>query len=135
MSDPVNLSLRAALDLRYQRHEMLANNLANADTPGFQPTDLEFEGALQRELAGGTAALARTNPAHLPAPATTGSDSELQNTVERPDVTDSLDGNGVDSDKELARVADNSLQFKAALEVLRRRYGVVKQVLTDMSRV
>ena len=46
-NDRINQSLRAALDLRWQRHELLAHNLANADTPGFRPKDLEFEGVLQ----------------------------------------------------------------------------------------
>ncbi|PKN54705.1 MAG: flagellar basal body rod protein FlgB [Deltaproteobacteria bacterium HGW-Deltaproteobacteria-14] len=131
MSDPVTLSLQSALDLRYKRHELLANNLANADTPGFQPSDLEFEGALQQELAQGNGPLARTSAQHLPAG---GVESVLENTVQRSDVTDSLDGNGVDTDKELARVSENSLQFKATLELLRRRYGAMKQTLTDMSR-
>lgn len=132
MSDPVTLSLQSALDLRYKRHELLTNNLTNADTPGFQPSDLEFEGALQEELARGNGPLARTDSQHIPS---TGVESLLENTVQRPDVTDSLDGNGVDTDKELARVSENSLQFKATLEVLRRRYAAVRQTLTDMSRV
>lgn len=131
MNDPVTLSLQAALDLRYKRHELLANNLANADTPGYQPTDLEFEGALREELARSDGPMARTDPEHLRPGAV---ESDLQNTVQRPDVTDSLDGNGVDTDKEMARVAENSLQFKAALEVLRRRYGIVRQAVSEMSR-
>ncbi|MFO0750638.1 MAG: flagellar basal body protein [Myxococcota bacterium] len=51
MSDSINLSLRAALDLRWRRHEILAHNVANADTPGYKPKDLEFEGILQDAIA------------------------------------------------------------------------------------
>lgn len=129
--DIVNLSLRASLDMRLRRQELLTNNLANADTPGFQPKDLEFEGVLERELTQASQ-LARTTGDHL---SSTGDDHiSLQSTVERPDITDSLDGNGVDSDRELARIADNSAQFKASLETLRRRYGLIKQTVTDMAR-
>jgi len=131
LNDPVTMSLRASLDLRYRRHELLANNIANADTRDYQPTDLEFEGALQEELGKDFGPLARTEAQHLGAGPV---ESALENTVQRPDVTDSLDGNGVDTDKEMARVAENSLQFKATLEVLRRRYGIVRQAVSDMSR-
>ena len=130
--DIVNLSLRAALDLRYRRQELLTQNLVNADTRGYQPRDLEFEGVLDRALTE-SSQLRQSDAQHLSAG---GPDAPaLQNIVERPDVTDSLDGNGVDTDRELARIADNSAQFKAGLETLRRRYGLIKQTVTDMSRV
>ncbi len=126
-SDGINLSLRAALDLRLQRHELLSHNLANADTPGFRPKDLEFEGLLQsaieeRPTAGDTLGVG-TRP------------TETQAVVERPEVGDTLDDNAVDTDKEMARVADNSLNYQAQLELLRRRYAAVQRAISTMSGV
>ena len=121
--DGVNLSLRAALDLRWQRHEALANNLANADTPGFRPSDLEFEGVLQQAVSAqdtvGAAAPERPR--------------ETQSLIQRPEVGDTLDDNAVDTDKELARVADNSLHYQTQLELLRRRYAAIQRAITSLN--
>ena len=124
--DDVNLSLRAALDLRWQRHEVLAHNLANADTPGFRPKDLEFEGVLQAVIGEeGASPASAAAPRERP--------TELQQLVQRPEVGDTLDDNAVDTDKELARVADNSLHYQAQLELLRRRYAAIQRAISSMS--
>ena len=141
--DRINQSLRAALDLRWQRHELLAHNLANADTPGFRPKDLEFEGVLQSvdgvgigasgapgaEMAsvsrpGNAVSLGAPEPLRM---------ADTQAVIERPEVGDTLDDNAVDTDKELARVADNSLTYQAELELLRRRYAAIQRAITSMS--
>ncbi|MCC6620535.1 MAG: flagellar basal body rod protein FlgB [Deltaproteobacteria bacterium] len=127
MTDTTNLSLRAALDLRWRRHELLAHNVANADTPGYRPKDLEFEGVLE-------AAVERASAAAAPrAPGGTGPLVD-QATVERGDVYDTLDENKVDMDREMARIADNALSYQTSMEVLRRRYGMIRGVVTDLSR-
>lgn len=143
--DSINLTLKSALDVRYQRQEVLANNVANADTPGYRPEDLEFDGVLQREL-GGPSPLGHTDSAHLDAQGHLGLGARAgltggagdgvarQDLRERPDRLDTLDGNGVDMDREMARVADNAMQYKAALEVMRRRVAILKMAISDMSR-
>lgn len=142
-NDPVKHSLRAAIDLRWQRHDLLSHNLANADTPGFRPHDLEFEGVLQAvvtgERGGGPMAAVPQHPAFAPVnpEASAGPfdhPSEVQEAVTRADVGDTLDDNAVDVDREMAKVADNSLYYQASLELLRRRYAAVQRAITDMSR-
>lgn len=141
-NDPVNLSLRAALDLRWQRHELLSHNLANSDTPGFRPKDLEFEGVLQSVVSGGEGGpMAKGGASELapdaPMMALNGSGSmrqgQEQSVVERAEVGDTLDDNAVDTDKEMARIADNSLNYQAQLELLRRRYAAIQRVISTMS--
>jgi len=129
MSDSLNLSLRAAMDLRWRRHELLSHNVANADTPGYRPKDLEFEGVLEAAIQ----AAPPTAPSAARAPGGTGAIVD-QATVERGDVLDTLDENKVDMDKEMARIAENALTFQTSLEVLRRRYGMIRGVVTDLSR-
>jgi flagellar basal-body rod protein FlgB len=126
-SDRINLSLRAALDLRMQRHELLSHNLANADTPGFRPKDLEFEGLLQSAIDPAPSAQVGLGMHTRP--------TETQDVVERPEVGDTLDDNAVDTDKEMARVADNSLNYQAQLELLRRRYAAIQRAISTMSGV
>jgi flagellar basal-body rod protein FlgB len=142
-NDPVKQSLRAAADLRWRRHELLAHNLANADTPGFRAHDLEFEGVLQSAVqkggAGGAMAPVRHHEAFAPIAPTIAHETgerptEVQEVVSRADVGDTLDDNSVDIDMEMAKVADNNLYYQSSLELLRRRYAAVQRVIADMSR-
>ena len=96
-----------------QRQQVLAQNIANANTPKYLPQDLS---AFAATLDGLTAArqLAQTSPAHLPAPSNAGGPAAL--------VTDrtegrSVDGNGVALDTQLVRIADTetSQQLVAGL--------------------
>lgn len=133
ISDATNLTLRVGLDRRASRQNLLASNLANIDTPEYVAKDLEFEGAL-REAAEASDAndlpLARTEDGHIGGP---GSPFMIQNddVVERADTIDTLDGNGVDLDKELVRYTDNAIKYTGGAEMLRRRYGILQAVLSE----
>jgi flagellar basal-body rod protein FlgB len=106
-----------ALDLLAQRQKVLAGNIANADTPGYQARDFDFAQALAqaRAQSGGAAA---TDSRHLQAsgaPAGSGPHPDvLYRTSEQP----SLDGNTVDMDRERAQFADNALRYEATLRFI-----------------
>jgi flagellar basal-body rod protein FlgB len=106
-----------ALTLRAQRQQVLASNIANADTPGYQARDFDFASVLRQATgAGGAlrAGTALTDPRHLPA-GTAGGDPRLQYRMpEQP----SLDGNTVDLDRERANFADNSVRYEATLRFI-----------------
>ena len=89
-----------ALKLRSQRQELLAANIANADTPGYKAVDFDFGKALR------AAAAARGGPADPPA------------TLYRQPAQASLDGNTVEMDAERAQFADNTVRYEAALKFL-----------------
>ncbi len=136
-NDSVNQSLKAAIDLRWRRHELLAHNLANADTPGFRPKDLEFEGVLQSAMEGGDIAMAEVprSPGHSAIGMGDVDGGEVaQQVIERPEIGDTLDDNSIDTDREMGRIADNSLYYQTSLELLRRRYAAVQRVISDLSR-
>ena len=131
IDDAMMAGLSQALDLRAKRQELLAGNLANVDTPGYQPVDMAFEAALTQALdTGGRAPrLAGTDPKHMRAQAQAPQADDT--VVLRPDVVDSLDGNGVDLDQEVARFVDNATRYRATAEVIRRRYALMNQILTQ----
>ncbi len=112
----------AALKLRAQRHEVLAENLANADTPHYKARDFDFRTALQQaqgQGAGGALAMARTHAGHLPAQgAQSGGVAEAQFRVP---FNPSLDGNTVESQVEQARFAENTVHYQAGLTFLGSR--------------
>lgn len=132
ITDTTNQALQSSLDLRFRRQEMLSSNLANMDTPNYQPQDLEFEGALRNIRQNETASVGidRTHGEHrtMGQPEYGGDDA----VIERPDVLNSVDGNGVDLDREMARFADNSMRYSATVEMMRRRVGIMNYSIMKM---
>ena len=121
----------AALKLREQRTELLANNLANADTPGFKARDLDFRSALAAATAPAATGGALAAPAHGTALATAGtagsSDAFLRF---RTPLAPSLDGNTVDTQLEQAAFADNSVRYQATLSFLSSRFRSLMTAIT-----
>ncbi|MCU6664052.1 MAG: flagellar basal body rod protein FlgB [Silvania sp.] len=123
MLDRLDAALRfqqEALNLRAQRQEILAANIANADTPGFQARDIDFSSELKKVMERGRAensgvALTLTSARHIPAATVTTPNTDLLYRI--PDQP-SLDGNTVDMDRERTQFADNSLKYQMGLTVL-----------------
>lgn len=106
---------QAALNLRAARQELVASNIANADTPNYKAKDIDFASALQGALSGSGQKLpvAVTSPQHL-AGAT--GESVMGAPVQyRKPLQPSADGNTVDMDVERAQFADNALRYEASL--------------------
>jgi flagellar basal-body rod protein FlgB len=119
-----------ALPLRTQRMNVLAENIANADTPNYKARDIDFRAAFARatgDLAGREPPLARTNPAHLPAIGTTAGGARLGYRVPH---APSLDGNTVEGDIELAAIGENALQYQATLTFLGGKLATLKSAIT-----
>jgi len=120
------LSLHAnALSIRARRAEVLANNLANADTPGFKARDIDFAAALKA---------ATSAPASPPAaPNTNGTppaDPLAPFIKYRLPSQPSLDGNTVEVDSERAAFMDNAVRYQASLTFLNSRIKSLMQALT-----
>lgn len=115
-----------ALLVRERRADVLASNLANADTPGFKARDLDFQ-SLIREVAGASSAtrLETTRSGHLAAGAA-GSDGDL---LYRTPMQPTLDGNTVDTDIEMAQFARNALDFQASLTFLQSKFRGLRSAL------
>lgn len=110
--------LPEALSLRARRSEVLASNLANADTPNFKARDFDFR-AMMDEAQGQQLALRTTQARHIAFDTEPGGDSlPLQYRV--PDQP-SLDGNTVDGQVEQAAFAENAVNYQATLTFLSSR--------------
>ena len=118
MANPIDNALQfhaEALNLRAFRQELLAANIANADTPGFKARDIDFRKSLQDAMAGRspTVQLAQTARGHVKpsGAAAAGPETPLYRSV----VQASLDGNTVDMDVERAQFAENAIRYEANL--------------------
>jgi len=121
----------AALKLRSQRTEVLAANLANADTPGYRARDIDFKGALAAASgqSSGAVHLATTRAGHIGNAAPDGTPApELKYRVP---LAPALDGNTVDVQMEQANFAENSVHFQATLTFLNARF---RSLLTAITR-
>jgi flagellar basal-body rod protein FlgB len=120
-----------ALKLQSKRMEVLADNLANADTPGYKARDIDFRTAMANTAGvGGASApvtLATTNPGHLGTDPTTEANANLKYRVP---LAPSLDGNTVDAQQEQAAFADNTVRYQATLTFLSSR---IKSLMTAIT--
>jgi flagellar basal-body rod protein FlgB len=118
-----------ALTLRSERQRLIASNIANADTPGYQARDLNFAQAL-REATGAVQpgrALAVSSTGHLTG--TTGARAEPNLLYALPSQTN-LDRNTVDMDRERAAFADNSVKYEATLRFINANVRMTLSAIT-----
>lgn len=108
-----------ALNLRAYRQELLASNIANADTPHYKARDIDFKSALEGALAGrneGSLALNKTSARHLQ-----GEDGDRFGAAVqyRTEYQGAVDGNTVNMDMERSAFAENSVHVEALLTFIR----------------
>jgi len=123
MIDKLDAALRfnrEALNLRAQRQEVLAANIAHADTPNYKARDFDFASRLTQAVEHGRASqsvqMAATSSRHIQAQAPSSMpDSDL---LYRVPSQSSIDGNTVEMDAERINFADNALRYEANLTVV-----------------
>ena len=125
---PINLDQyvsvhAAALEVRARRGELIANNLANADTPGYQARDIDFRQAMARASGEQTSgvSLSTTQPGHIGG--STSADSATNPDLKyRTPLAPALDGNTVDAQIEQASFAENAVRYQATLTFLNAKF-------------
>ncbi|ERP31693.1 flagellar basal body rod protein FlgB [Chitinivibrio alkaliphilus] len=120
-SNPVNRVLTKSLGARAERNSVIANNIANAETPGFQRKEVRFEDHLRRALDSRALRGSTTQKKHLPLGSTR--PEEVSHRVVRPnDPTLPSGVNNVDIDTEMAELAENEIGFRYAVNFLNGRH-------------
>src|SRR6056297_3272916 len=102
--------LSKSLDLRMRKQQVVASNIANAETPGYAARKLDFEADLQRAMATPDVKAGNHNPRHIPIG--TRGVAAVQGTISRqPDSNPLGDGNSVSVDDEMLDLAENQLLY------------------------
>lgn len=113
---------QTALSIRQQRQEVLASNIANADTPGYKARDIKFRDALDSALNSqqrlSDTSLTLTSARHIPAAAKS---PDMGDLLYRTPTQPRLDGNTVDMDVERVQFADNTMRYQTEITVLSAR--------------
>ena len=123
-----NFDLNArALSVANQRLELLADNVANADTPGYKARDIDFRTAMQSAANGGELGLDSTSNRHIQPNGAAGLNAATP--MYRVPDQPSLDGNTVDSQRENASIAETSVRYQASLTFLSAQIRTMRDAI------
>ena len=109
-----------------QRMELLAANLANADTPNYKARDIDFQTALKEAGAESSVTLASTRANHIQGAGAGGRPEALYRVPDQP----SLDGNTVDAQRESAAIAETATRYQASLAFLDQQIRSLRIAIT-----
>lgn len=114
--------LEQAMDLRSFRHDLIAGNIANMDTPNYRSFDLSMKEALRRiDEADAGMAMVRSHPSHLTGNSAGPEALTLRRTPPQPHSLKG-DGNTVDIDAEMVKLAENSLMYHALTQMVTKEF-------------
>jgi flagellar basal-body rod protein FlgB len=108
----------AALNIRSNRQQVLASNIANADTPNYKARDIDFSSALANAVSHGNGGLKTTAANHMTAAKDGATMPDGTPLLYRNVAQGSVDGNTVDMDVERNQFADNALRYEAGITMI-----------------
>jgi len=112
--------LEKSLDLHSMRHAITADNIANAETPGFKARRIDFEQDLQNAVQSEAEGLEGASIEGIRPKIYQEFDSEM-----------GQDLNTVDMDKEMALMSKNDIQYSAATQMISRKFSMLKYAVTE----
>ncbi|MDD2851644.1 MAG: flagellar basal body rod protein FlgB [Desulfuromonadaceae bacterium] len=135
-SDTIGV-LGKSIDLRAKNQNVIASNVANAETPNYVPKVLAFEeelqGALKKESSGRRPSSV-PNPRHIPlrgVGATGSVEYVTGQVVEKPAKTPGRDGNAVEIENEMGRLAENQIMFNASVQLLSKKFEGLRTAIRE----
>lgn len=127
--DKTTDALATSIAMRQIRQNVTASNIANAETPGYHAKKVDFEEALAQAIdMDGTNKLTTSDPDHY---AVGGQMPVEPGIYENPDVAVNNDGNTVDLEKEMSALAENSVLYKAALQLINKKLAAMKYAISE----
>jgi len=117
-----------AMDVSAKRHNLIAGNIANMDTIGYKPRDLDFNDTLDRAMKGREPDyIDKTHPKHLPAD---GDDAFVMQGENSEDV-DIYHLDSVNIDTEMMHLMENNIKYRTAVELKLRKSALMRTALED----
>lgn len=118
--------MEQAMTFHRDRHSAVSGNVANLDTPGYKPIDLE---RLPAGSAINSARMARTNPRHLPGESA--ALSQRTRTIVDENGMPSADGNAVNLEREMAKIDANRIRYTTTADLVSRSLAMLRYAATD----
>ncbi len=114
MLENVGASIEQYMNLVSARQKIVASNIANADTPGYQTKDIDFRSEMENQMSGGDA---------------------KPNVVEVSGLKTKNDGNNVDMDREARLLAENALRFSVASNLAHSEISTIRTAIDEAGKV
>ena len=126
--DTISL-LERSLNLRSLQHRVLASNIANMDTPNYKAVELAVAEEMSRNQDSTSGIqLVQTQPGHLPLKHNTADHVKLK-VAKPPEFSLRGDGNTVDLDRTMGRLAENTLLYKSAAQLISQKFNGLKKAI------
>ncbi len=125
---PLFSMLKGKLGYVNQRQRLLAENVANADTPGYSPRDLKpfsFEAMLRPRIGLAQAGLERTNPLHIAGKPLSNGASDPFKAEAAPDSETRLDGNRVVLEEQMSKMTEARIDYESALDFYQQSLNLI----------
>lgn len=120
--------LGKSLNVATKRHGLIAGNIANLDTVGYTPKDIDFQKTLEMEMQKGEEKLAGTDPRHYKV----GTDTSIFNAGVDDDGFYSDDP--VNIDTEMNKLVENNIKYRTSVEMLKRKMSIIKHAISEGGR-
>jgi flagellar basal-body rod protein FlgB len=121
--------LQKMLELTYRRNNAITSNVANAETPAYRATDVNFANELSKAFGEQSGDMMKTNSKHMDLES-----SDSARLVEDLSGATKPDGNNVDIDLQMGRLAYNSAKFSIATNLMKRQLQMLKRAITEGAR-
>ena len=132
-SDAVPGLMKKSLNFMSTRQSMISSNISNVDTPGFKASDIDFQAQLRAAIGSkGSLNMRTTSEKHIGP-----SDSNIMDLAADPFEEDSAaksNGNTVDIDNEMAKMAENQILYNATVQLMMKRGSTVRSAVTELAQ-
>ncbi len=129
-ADKSPLVLKRALENQSQRHKLISSNISNIDTTGYQATDIDFKGALRAALGTGEGLAMKTTHSRHIGPSRDDIRGLQAEPFSEPDAAKS-NGNNVNIDKEMMKLAENQIAYNATIQMLSKRGSTIRAAISE----
>lgn len=120
--------LETSINVSTRRHSLIAGNIANVDTVGYAPKDLDFKKTLEAEMARQPEKLTRTDARHY----AYGTEPDLTQSIV--DKEDPFDPDPVNIDTEMSHLVENNVKYRTSVTMLRRKISLLKHAIAEGGR-
>lgn len=129
--DKTTDALSTAVNMRLMKNNVISANIANAETPGYKAKKMDFEEALARQVdIDGLRKMSTSHLEHIPVGGSISARARHE-IYYNPDGVTSNDGNTVDLEKEMTLLAENQIQYKAAIQLINKKLAALKYAASE----
>ncbi len=129
-SDRTPKILKKSLDFHSQRHLLVSSNISNLDTPGYIAKDVDFQSQLKEVMGrNGEISMKKTHSKHMGLGSNEISNL-IANSIENSDPVKN-NGNNVNIDNEMMKLAENQIGYNAAIQLMAKRGSTIRAAVTE----